>query len=370
MSKNFLVGLIILLFAVLFGFLVTRGFSDLNENSKSYTAAAIDMIDQRTDSIFLSINDFPGNAANNILFLSKLSCFKDVADDRDSEFSIHGIENIKKDFLEFIKQSNAYYQLRYIDEDGYEVIRVDFDGENKYQIIPSGNLQDKSWRYYFNQAMSLDEGEVYISPLDLNIEDGKIENRGTEENPVYVPVIRYATPIADSQGNKKGILIANIYADYFLEDIRRFQREEETVFLVNEKGYYLAHPDREKEFAFMLGENNNFYNDYPEAPKEILSDFSKRRVETEDLIFSFRRIYPTVSSFEVHEGSEKIIGENSENRYFWVLASVTEKEEIRKIFESQEKDNLYFLLFSGTIILAIIILIFVLAFKVNPKTKK
>ncbi len=363
LGKKFIITLISLLLIFLMFFLVTKSYSDLKENSKAYSDITMDMINQRTNSIFLDINNFPGNAANYILFLSKLSSFKDTVNQIDTEDVVRGTENIEKDFLEFIKQNSAYYQLRYVDENGNEVIKVEFDGKDKYQAISGSNLQDKSWRYYFDQAMSLNEGEIYISPLDLNIENGEIENRGTKDNPVYVPVIRYATPVADSQGNKKGIIITNIYADYFLEDIRRFQREGEAVFLVNAEGSYLAHPDRKKEFAFMFGGNDNFYNDYPNIPRGVLSDFSKRRVENDNLIFSFQRIYPTISSFEVHEGSKTIMGENSQDRYFWVLASVTEKEDIQKNFENLKNNFLFFLFFPGTIILIIIILVFVLAFK-------
>ena len=65
------------------------------------------------------------------------------------------------------------------------MIRIDFDGKN-YEVIKKSELQDKSLRYYFNETMNLDGGEIYVSPLDLNVENEKIENRGTEENPIYV----------------------------------------------------------------------------------------------------------------------------------------------------------------------------------------
>jgi len=351
-NKKSILAIIYVLSLSLLVFLITKNYYEINQNLKTRDATTFDVIDQRIHSIFLTINDFPGSAANDITFLSKLSYFK-------TPLNQQTITNIQQDFLEFIKQNGAYYQLRYIDKNGYEIVRVDFDGEN-YQIIPESNLQDKSWRYYFDLAMKLDANQVYISPLDLNMENEEIENRGTSQDPIYVPVIRYAVPVVDQAGNKQGILIANIYADYFLEDIRRFQRQGEQAFLINQQGYYLAHPDRAKEFAFMFNKNDNFRNDYPEVSQEILSDFEKRSFETKDHVFSIRHIYPTFGSFEAYEGSKKIFGEDSSKNDHWILVSVSDKKSLQKSYGNLTKDYLRSLLFPGVTILIISWLSFLL----------
>ncbi len=361
---------ICVLSAILFLFLIVKGYSDLKKTTKIHTSNMVDIIDQRMNSIFLEINDFPGNAADDITLLRKLSCFEDVSNSKEnSEIKTNGIKNIEKDFLVFLKQKNVYFQLRYIDKYGNEVVRVNFDGEN-YEVVHKSKLQDKSERYYFDRVMSLSEGEVYVSRLDLNIENGEIENRGTDQNPIYVPVIRYASPIVDNKGNKQGIIISNVNADYFLEDIRRFQREGEKLFLINNEGYYLAHPDRKKEFGFMLGRDNNFLNDYPEISKEALLDFKKRRFETENYTFSLRHIYPTIGSFETYEGSKKIFGENPEEYFHWTLVSVSNNQEVKKAIFNLKQDYLYSVLFSGTIILVIVGLVFVITYKTNGKRVK
>lgn len=361
-SKKYIFTAVCVLSVILFLFLIASGYFDLNRTAKIHTSNAVDIIDQRMHSIFLEINNFPGNAASEIIFLSKLSSFKDaVNNSQGSEIKANGVKNIEKDFLEFIKQNSAFYQLRYIDKNGNEIVRVDFDGEN-YKATPKSKLQDKSWRYYFDKAMSLDEGEVYISPLDLNIENEEIENRGTEKNPAYVPVIRYATPVFDKERNKRGIIITNIYADYFLEDIRRFQREGEKVFLINNEGYYLAHPNRSKEFAFMFDKDDTIYKDYTEVFKETLLDFSKRRLETEDYVFSFRHVYPTIGSFEINEGSKKVFKKNSEEDFYWILISVSDKKEIEKAENNLKEAYFISMVFSGVIISIIVALVFVLVF--------
>ena len=72
----------------------------------------------------------------------------------------------------------------------------------------------------------------------------------TVENPEYVPVIRYAMPVFSDNGDRKGAVVFNVYADYFLEDIRRLNKEGDTSFLIDNRGYYLAHSNKSKEFSF------------------------------------------------------------------------------------------------------------------------
>jgi methyl-accepting chemotaxis protein len=327
---------------------------------KNNQANSLDIIDQRMSSVLVEVNTFPRSAGNDILFLSKLSSLKNIINVNENH--VDEIGDLKSNFLEFLKQNTAYYHLRYINEFGMEIVRADFDGENHY-IILENELQDKKDRDYFQETMKLNSGEVYISKLDLNIENEEIENRRSEEDPVYVPVIRYATPVFNNNNDEKGIVISNIYADYFLEDIKRAQREGEMVFLIDNQGYYLTHPDKEKEFSFMFEDKeDNFYEDYPEIGEDLL-DFNEKRFESDDFIFTFKYFYPTSTNFEVYEGSKKVFGESPEKKYYWVLISVSEKEIINKMEKNLKTNYLFSLLFYGLIILIVFILIVFIGFR-------
>ena len=362
LSNKILISLICVSLSALMGFWGFEGYSNLKLSSKAYSADLLDTIDQRMGSLFWKIKNFPRTASNDILFLSRLSSVHELINVETVEERKRTKQNLENDFLQFIEENSAYYQLRYIDEAGHEVVRVDFD-EAGYEITPEGGSQNKGMRYYFEQISQLDNHEVYISPLDLNIEDGELENRGDEANPEYVPVVRYGTPIFNSVGERKGIIISNIYVDYFLEEIRRFQRAGEKAFLINKDGYYLAHPEQDKEFAFMFGAEDNFYLDYPEIERENLSDFTKRRIEVGELIFSFRHVYPTVGAFEIYEGSKKTIGNHSDNDYYWILVSVSDKEEVKKIPDQMKSDYLLEMAISLFIIALIIFSVFLIILK-------
>ncbi len=350
-NRKFLIILICILFLILFAFLIVNGFLNLNRDEKIHIAEAKDMIDQRMDSLLIEMNVFPQNIEDDLLFLSKLSSLKKVIDSRGGD----SIEDLEEDFLEFLRQSTAYYQLVYIDEVGQEVVRVEFD-KKSYKIISKERLQNKVDRDYFQKTIVLDERETYISQLSLNIKD-------REENLNYFPVMGAATPVFSKEGELRGILFFNLYADYFLEDIRRSQRDGEKVFLINKEGYYLSHPDKNKEFGFMFGkEQNNFFKDYPDISKEMLLGFNERRFESNGNIFSFKYIYPSL----------KEAGSSGNEEQYWILVTISEKTELEKTIKRLKIDYLYFLLFSGLIMLIIIVLVFVLIFRHsnNKSTKK
>ena len=106
-------------------------------------------------------------------------------------------------FMNYSQQFEYFAQIRYINETGYEKVRIDnkADGNGPYSFSVE-DLQDKSDRYYFQETMLLSEG-YYYSPTDLNVEFGEIEIP-------YLPVIRIATRLFNNLNNSRGILIVNI----------------------------------------------------------------------------------------------------------------------------------------------------------------
>jgi hypothetical protein len=85
----------------------------------------------------------------------------------------------------------AYSQFRLIgiDDGGRELVRVDRSGPNgAVRVIPDAELQRKGDRPYFRETIKLAENEIYVSPIDLNQENGAVEIPD-------VPTLRVATPI-------------------------------------------------------------------------------------------------------------------------------------------------------------------------------
>jgi hypothetical protein len=95
-------------------------------------------------------------------------------------------KRLSEDWLSLSRRKGIYDQIRYMDNNGAEIIRINFNDGNPI-IVPDDMLQNKAKRYYFLDTFGLIKGEVYVSPFDLNIELGKIEQ------PIK-PMIRFGTP--------------------------------------------------------------------------------------------------------------------------------------------------------------------------------
>lgn len=144
----------------------------------------------------------------------------------------------------FSRQNPNYDQIRYIDEKGMEVFRVNWNGE----VVPSGDLQDKASRPYFQKTNALAAGQFYISTLDLNIEHGRVEQP-------FKPTIRVAMPIFDATGKHRGVYIINYLAAASIDHLRQFAPQyQQRLRILSPGGYWIAGPNPQSEWGFVLPE--------------------------------------------------------------------------------------------------------------------
>lgn len=192
-------------------------------------------------------------------------------------------------FISTVESEGVYYQLRYIDENGQEIVRVDFN-ESGSKKIQKENLQNKSDRFYFQEAIELEEGEFYSSQITLNR-----EGNPPEIEVPYAPVFRFATSVFNEEsGEKKGILIANVYLSRILGNLQKFALErdsfEETT-LFDQDGNYIFHKDKSKEWGGEqdLGTGENFKKDYPVLAEKVFGS-QEETLEDGDSIYFFKKI--------------------------------------------------------------------------------
>ena len=176
-------------------------------------------------------------------------------------------DQVSSFFKSFAESKKIYMQVRFINSEGNELVRADFNGKT-VNIISAEKLQNKSGASYFKNSMKINTGKVFISPLNLNKERGKIEVP-------HKPVIRYATPVSDQSGKKQGIVILNVLAVNFLSEFKKV--ESGNMYLVNSDGYYLANLDQNKEFGFMFKKPElSLTADYSAFGREIIASKKKR----------------------------------------------------------------------------------------------
>lgn len=178
----------------------------------------------------------------------------------------HGNDHLilAENWQDFSELHKNYDQIRFIDIQGQEVIRINYANDSA-TIVSKENLQNKAQRYYFRNAIVLNEGQLYVSKLDLNIENGEIEIP-------YKPMIRFATPVYDDIGKLHGVVVINYLAENLIQNFKTISfASRGSLYLVNADGYYLSSNDPEKEWGFMFPEkaNNSFGMDLPAEWKRI-----------------------------------------------------------------------------------------------------
>lgn len=224
--------------------------------------------------------------------------------------------HLSREFALFARRKPKYSQIRFIDTDGREVVRIN-NVDGKQYIVPRNELQDKHNRYYFAEALKLEPGEVYLSPLDLNIENGTIDDPP-------VPTIRLATPVADGYGNKRGIMIINYSPTELLNRIADiFESLSGETYILNKEGYWLMGLPPEQLWGFMYGRDDTFAKQHPDVWAAI-REGQKGSVSSASGLYIFHKVYPLDRS---RLGSQENMLPESENDQpaegdlYWVYLS-------------------------------------------------
>jgi len=280
---------------------------DIKNNSRQIKAIEKIKVEKINNVL---LNDI-SSTSSDLMYLSENLQLK-----RYLNGQINDLSDIEKEFLSFSENKKLYGQIRYIDESGMEKIRINYNKGDPY-IVRRENLQNKLSRYYFKDTIKLNKKDIFLSKFDLNIENGKVELP-------FNPTLRFATPVFDQDGGRKGIVIFNFFGEKLLSNINKKLKNHNdlSTFLVDDHSYYLRSFEDHKEWGFMFEDkqNINFKNDSPEVWKEIQNN-SSGSIYHENILFTYNKIYPN--------------GTGNKN-YYWVIFT---KSDISKF---NHKINLIF----------------------------
>lgn len=235
--------------------LAIAGLVGIHYSIQALRDETLSHLDQEVASRAETVSRFMEQLASEVLYLSASTALDALVETPTEQARMQ----LESNFAVFATAYPYIYQLRYLNTAGREVVRVD-RREDGLVLVPPSALQDKGDRYYFREAMTLAPGQIYVSPLDLNIEHGQVE---TPER----PVVRVATPVADAQGRIRGLLIINLHAELFLRQVQQLaQAHGGTAYLFDRAGYYLAHPgDTPTPSTFAMQAVGDLGEGFPQA---------------------------------------------------------------------------------------------------------
>ncbi|MEN8136724.1 MAG: PAS domain-containing protein [Thermodesulfobacteriota bacterium] len=182
-------------------------------------------------------------------------------------------------------------------------------------MVPADQLQNKGKRYYFLDTIKLGESEIFVSPFDLNIENGKIEKP-------LKPMIRFGAPVFNNDKKKVGIIVLNYLGVDLLKDL---DVEQGKIMLANAQGHWLKGLRPDDEWGFMSRESvgKNMHNRFPDAWQQIKDDHAGQ-FYTENGLFTYSTIKPLRVGMRSSLGSSDAYVDNSTpeitpNKYFWKI---------------------------------------------------
>ncbi len=311
--KNIIIDILIKIVKIVFPILTILYFlisMAYNNEIKKYENNILTNLSSKANIFEKNIQFFFKEVFQDIFIIENSSEFQDFIQQQNSKqkLELQGL------FERYMENKEEFLQLRFIDSDGKEVIRVD-RMNNTIFTIPDEKLQNKKDRYYFKDSIKLNRNEIYISNLDLNVEYGEIVDP-------YQPVIRFSSLVLDKDGNKIGILVINYNGEKFLNAFNNHFKETNNLidfYLTDNSGYYLSNRNPMKNFGFMFKEEALDYTVKKEFPElwRLVTSFSEKKLEIKDQIFYFKKIIPKFKR-DVHFKNEE---------FYWnVIFSIKNKD--------------------------------------------
>jgi len=241
---------------------ITVGIFVISRMQESLWQSAIQRVEFDTGSKARAVQQFLQGVQQDLRFLSQVQAVRKLAA-AEAAATPEQVDvlrlKVQSELLIFSQGKRAYYQVRYLDSAGHEVVRLNVE-EGLAAVVPYAELQDKGNRYYVKAALALGSGRIYASPMDLNVEHGSVERPSRA-------VVRYAIPVSGDKGVGRGLLVINIHGDYFMSLIGPPSPGTEA-WLVNQRGTYMGYvgESEARRDLFNLGKGRRLSDDY--APEE------------------------------------------------------------------------------------------------------
>lgn len=242
----------------------------------------------------VKINSYIENIRKDILYLSRSPYLEDYIREIHTAHPPMRRNVLAEDYISFMSTKPDYAQLRVIGKAnaGQEIIRVERTGRGM-NLVQKDQLQQKGIYSYFRETLEYPEDSVYFSVIDLNKEFGKISMP-------EMTTLRAACPIylADTVF---GIIIINANLNAFIDEIRKTVPRDFNLFLINNDGYYLLHPDPKKQFGFEKQQPATAFAELNIEPAK-LGDYGRTDTKTIDdrFLLAYKKVhYPRQNYFLV-----------------------------------------------------------------------
>ncbi|NPT35629.1 diguanylate cyclase domain-containing protein [Paraburkholderia xenovorans] len=183
----------------------------------------------------------------DVLVLASMPSTAEVAQSDDGVGPNAARERLAQVYSSFMVHHLEYLQIRLITRQHYglELVRFDRDSDGLVRV-EGGNLQEKGQFAYVFDTLTFAPGRIYTSPISVNHEYGTHAAQGK-------PTLRLGTPVSNANGVVVGVVVIDIDLAVLLKRLQSDLPSDYQVYLANEWGDFLVHPDASKTFGFDRG---------------------------------------------------------------------------------------------------------------------
>lgn len=205
-----------------------------------------------TQSSFLRDVQFLASTPPIATLSGLLPANSDLADDRSAQ---EWKERLAIIFTAYLHANPGAMQVRLIAADtGREVVKMVRSGGQLLRV-PEEALQYKGQSSYVTEAVKLAAGSVYISDINLNVENGIVER------PVR-PTWRFATPVYTAQGNVFGVMVINADAASMLRRVAAAAALPDEIYVIDSNQNFLVHKETSRTFGSDLGQTYGWEQEF------------------------------------------------------------------------------------------------------------
>ncbi len=203
------------------------------------------------------------------------------------------LRQMESELVAFAQTKQIYYQIRIVNEERDEVLRVQCNGipdsTLQWRALPTESLRQGGESFYVLLTQNLSPGQIAFSPAEL-----------VYQGETRVPVISFAMPIYGA-GKRIGILVADVFARNLIQELQtsRILGFDEKVVLVAGDGHYLYDSEERDQWNKFIAsrEEGNLGKDYsPAIAGMITSDKEGTVTEGTDDIIAHTPLFPTTGA--------------------------------------------------------------------------
>lgn len=288
MIKNFVMIFVpgLLMITIFAGILININIENGKNIIKIRQLNNSEIVGVNVNSIFEDIK----SDGNIILNSSEIKAYVGNSADPNNQ------NELKRIFVNMMSNKKIYDSIRFIGLDGDEKVRVNEADNKTMMAVADDELKYKGDQSYFLEGIKLNPGEIFISPMDLSMNDGEVEI------PVK-PVMRLVLPVFNDQNERQGMLVLNYLAQNMLDQIEDYSKSnmDMKILLLNDEGYYLLSENSNKDFSFMYADQRevSFSQENPEIWQAILNRGSGYFDDGKDLYF-YSPLYPLEGYQNLH----------------------------------------------------------------------